>query len=31
MYFRYTLSLRNGKDPLHERGVDITRETMRFC
>ena len=30
MYIRYPLSLRNVEDLLHERGIDITRETVRF-
>ena len=30
MYIRYPLSLRNVEDLLHERGVDITHETVRF-
>jgi putative transposase len=30
MYVRYPLSLRNVEDLLHERGVDITHETVRF-
>jgi putative transposase len=30
MYVRYPLSLRNVEDLLHERGIDITRETVRF-
>jgi putative transposase len=30
MYVRYPLSLRNVEDLLHERGIDITHETMRF-
>lgn len=30
MYVRYPLSLRNIEDLLHERGVDITHETVRF-
>jgi putative transposase len=30
MYFRYPLSLRNVEDLLHERGFDITHETVRF-
>ena len=30
MYVRYPLSLRNAEDLLHERGIDITHETVRF-
>jgi putative transposase len=30
MYVRFPLSLRQVKDPLHERGVDISHETVRF-
>jgi hypothetical protein len=30
MYVRYPLSLRNVEDLLHERGIDITHETIRF-
>ena len=30
MYIRYPLSLRNVEDLLHERGLDITHETVRF-
>jgi len=30
MYARYPLSLRNVEDLLHERGIDITHETVRF-
>ncbi len=30
MYVRYPLSLRNVEDLLHERGVDVTHETVRF-
>ncbi|MCZ8036402.1 MAG: transposase [Novosphingobium sp.] len=30
LYVRYPLSLRNVEDPLHERGTDITHETVRF-
>ncbi len=30
MYIRFPLSLRNVEDVLHERGVDITHETVRF-
>jgi putative transposase len=30
MYIRYPLSLRNVEDLLHERGIDITHETVRF-
>ena len=29
-YVRYPLSLRNVEDLLHERGIDITHETVRF-
>ena len=29
MYVRYPLSLRNVEDLLHERGIDITHETVR--
>jgi len=29
-YVRYTLSLRRVEDILHERGVDICHETIRF-
>lgn len=29
-YIRYPLSLRNVEDLLHERGIDITHETVRF-
>ena len=31
MYVRYPLSLRNAEDLLHERGVDICHQTVRFC
>lgn len=31
MYVRYPLSLRNVEDLLHERGIDISHETVRFC
>jgi putative transposase len=30
MYVRFPLSLRNVEDPLHERGIDISHETVRF-
>jgi putative transposase len=30
MYVRFPLSLRNAEDLLHERGIDISRETVRF-
>ena len=30
MYIRFPLSLRNVKDLLHERGIDICHETVRF-
>jgi putative transposase len=30
MYLRYPLLLRNVEDLLHERGIDITYETVRF-
>ena len=30
MYVRYPLSLRNIEDLLHERGIDICHETVRF-
>jgi putative transposase len=30
LYIRYPLSLRNVEDLLHERGVDISHETVRF-
>jgi putative transposase len=30
MYIRYPLSLRNVEDLLHERGIDICHETVRF-
>ncbi|MCP2671106.1 IS6 family transposase [Maricaulaceae bacterium EIL42A08] len=30
MYIRFPLSLRNVEDLLHERGIDVTRETVRF-
>jgi len=28
MYFRFPLSLRNVEDLLHERGIDISQETV---
>ncbi len=30
MYIHFPLSLRNVEDLLHERGIDITHETIRF-
>ena len=30
MYFRFPLSLRNVEDLLHERGIDVRYETVRF-
>ena len=30
MYVRFTLLLRNGEDLLHEGGIDISYETVRF-
>lgn len=30
MYVRFLLSLRNVEDLLHERGIDISFETIRF-
>ena len=30
MYVKYPLSLRNVEDLLHERGIDISHETVRF-
>ena len=30
MYFHYPLSLQTVEDLLHERGLDITHETVRF-
>ena len=30
MYVRFSLSLRNVEDLLHERGIDISHETVRF-
>ncbi|MGB5212666.1 MAG: IS6 family transposase, partial [Anderseniella sp.] len=30
MYVRFALSLRNAEDLLHERGIDISHETVRF-
>ena len=29
-YIRFTLSLRNVEDMLHEQGIDICHETVRF-
>ncbi len=30
MYVRFPLSLRNVEDHLHERGIEISHETVRF-
>ena len=30
MYVRYPLSLRNVEDLLHERGIDVSHETVRY-
>ncbi len=30
MYVRYPLSLRNVEDLLHQRGIDVSYETVRF-
>jgi putative transposase len=30
LYIRFPLSLRNVEDLLHERGIDVSRETVRF-
>jgi len=30
MYVRFPLSLRNVEDLLHERGIDISQETIHF-
>ena len=30
LYVRYPLSLRNVEDVLHERGIEISHETVRF-
>jgi len=30
MYVRYPFSLRNVEDLLHERGIEISHETVRF-
>ena len=30
MYVRYLLSLRNHEDLLHERGIEISHETVRI-
>ena len=31
MYVRFPLSLRHVEDLLHERGIDVSQETIRFC
>ncbi|MEM7004982.1 MAG: IS6 family transposase, partial [Pseudomonadota bacterium] len=30
LYVRFPLSLRNVEDLLHERGIDVSHETVRF-
>ena len=30
LHVRFPLSLRNVEDPLHERGIDVSHETVRF-
>jgi putative transposase len=30
LYVRFPLSLRNVEDVLHERGIDVSHETVRF-
>ena len=31
LYIRFPLSLRNVEDFLHERGIEVSHETVRFC
>lgn len=31
VYIRFPLSLRNVKDLLHERGIEVSHNTLRFC
>lgn len=31
LYIRFPLSLRNLEDLLHERGIEISHETVRLC
>ena len=31
LYIRDTLSLRNVEDLLHERGIEVSHETVRHC
>ena len=31
LYIRFPLSLRDVEDLLHERGVDVSHETIRYC
>ena len=31
LYVRFPLSLRNVEDLLHERGIEISHETVRLC
>ena len=30
LYIRFPLSLRNAEDLLHERGIDVNQETIRY-
>ncbi len=30
LYIRFSLSIRNVEDPLHERGIDVSHETVRY-
>ena len=30
LYIRFPLSLRNAEDLLHERGIDVSHETIRY-
>ena len=31
LYIRFPLSLRNVEDVLHERGIEVSHETVRLC
>ena len=31
LYVRFPLSLRNVEDLLHERGIEVSHETIRLC